>query len=170
MEIVRVNANFAENMVPALAVLLKNTVDDGASIGFLPPMSTEEATEYWHGILNNLDAYRVLLIAQEANEIIGSVQLYLEPRPNGNHRAEIQKLMVHTKHRRKGVGRALMQAVETIAREYGRTLLVLDTRQGDIAEQLYTQLGYATAGSILQYARNADGDLDATVFMYRMLS
>lgn len=169
MEILRVNANFAENMLPGLADLLKDSVDSGASVGFLPPLSLEVATAYWEDILNSLDGVRVLLIAQDGEQIAGSVQIYLEPRANGNHRAEIQKLMVHTDHRRKGIGRQLMQAAEAIVHDYGRTLIVLDTRPGDIAEGLYTQMGYQTAGFIPQYARSADGSLDATVFMYRIL-
>ena len=47
--------------------------------------------------------------------------------------------------------------------------LVLDTRQGDVAERLYLKQGYIRAGSIPQYARSADGTLHTTVFFYRLL-
>ncbi len=62
-----------------------------------------------------------------------------------------------------------MAALERRAVREARTLLVLDTRQGDAAEQLYRRLGYSEAGVIPAYARSADGMLDATVFMYKLL-
>ena len=79
------------------------------------------------------------------------------------------KLMVHTRARRRGIGRALMLAAETEARRRGRTTLVLDTRRGDPSEALYLSLGWTLAGIIPRYARSADGALDATAFYYRLL-
>jgi ribosomal protein S18 acetylase RimI-like enzyme len=60
-----------------------------------------------------------------------------------------------------------MRHAEEAARMRGRTLLVLDTRRGDTAEQLYSKLGYQKAGVIPRYARSASGELHDTVFMYR---
>ena len=77
--------------------------------------------------------------------------------------------MVHTRARGQGTGRRLMEAIEAAARAAGRTLLVLDTRQGDVAERLYARHGYIHAGVIPNYARSAEGTLDATVFFYRLL-
>jgi ribosomal protein S18 acetylase RimI-like enzyme len=67
------------------------------------------------------------------------------------------------------VGQALMAALEAAAREAGRSLLVLDTRQGDTSELLYAKIGYLKAGTIPGYARSASGELDACVFYYRWL-
>jgi ribosomal protein S18 acetylase RimI-like enzyme len=99
------------------------------------------------------------------------VQLGLEDRANGKHRAEVMKLMVHRSARGKGTGRALMEHIGNVARQRGRSLLVLDTRtgSGDAAERLYYNLGYEKAGIIPRYARSASGDLHDTVFMYRQL-
>jgi acetyltransferase len=102
-------------------------------------------------------------------QLVGAVQLGLEIRANGLHRAEVMKLMVHPDARGRGVGRGLMLHVETVARRHGRTLLVLDTRCGDTAEELYLQLGYERAGIIPGYARSASGALHDTVFMYKQL-
>jgi ribosomal protein S18 acetylase RimI-like enzyme len=90
-------------------------------------------------------------------------------RANGLHRAEVAKLMVHRAARRRGIARALMLALEDHARRLGRTTLVLDTRQGDPSERLYQSLGYQLAGAIPEYARSADGTLDATAIYYRLL-
>ena len=62
-----------------------------------------------------------------------------------------------------------MRTVEALAREQGRTLLVLDTREGDAAELLYRKLGYTAAGVIPGYARSAGGSLDGSVFYYKQL-
>jgi ribosomal protein S18 acetylase RimI-like enzyme len=62
-----------------------------------------------------------------------------------------------------------MQAIEQAARERGRSLLVLDTRQGDNAERLYRRLGYHEVGIIPAYALSATGTLDGTVLFYKEL-
>ena len=87
----------------------------------------------------------------------------------GDARAEVSKVLVHSAHRRQGVGRALMLAIEAEAARAGRTTLVLDTRLDDAGEALYTSLGYQRAGVIPNYARSADGTLHATVVMYKLL-
>ena len=111
----------------------------------------------------------VLLVARDAGQIVGSVQLALATKPNARHRAEVQKLFVLSSQRRRGIGRALMHVVEQVARSGGRALLVLDTRQGDSAEQLYRTLGYCEVGVIPAYARGASGTLDSTVIFYKTL-
>jgi len=97
-------------------------------------------------------------------------KLLLATRPNALHRAEVAKVIVHTKVRRRGIGHALMLAVEERARRLGRTTLVLDTRQGDPSERLYTSVGYRLAGAIPAYAKSADGALDPSAFYYRLLT
>jgi ribosomal protein S18 acetylase RimI-like enzyme len=155
----------------ALIALLQDVVDDGASVGFLPPLSAVEAGEYWDGVFDAVDGgARLLWIARTPGEgLVGTVQLDLEKRANGNHRAELIKLMVHTGARRRGIARALMLAAETEARRRGRRTLFLDTRLGDPSELLYRSLGWEFAGSIPQYARSANGALDANAIYYRLL-
>jgi len=154
-----------------LVALLRDVVDAGASVGFLPPLEADEAERYWDGVANALGGNsRRLWIARGAGgAVVGSVQLDLEQRPNGSHRAEVMKLMVHTGARRRGIGRALMLAAEAEARNRRRTTLVLDTRRGDPSEALYLSLGWQLAGVIPRYARSADGALDPTAFYYRLL-
>jgi acetyltransferase len=160
----------AQPHLPGLSALLRDGVESGASIGFLPPISEQTALAYWQDLLPDLDqGHRILLIATIADELAGTVQLELARKENALHRAELQKLIVHTRFRNQGLGRALLAAAETAAQQANRTLIVLDTRQGDAAEQLYLKHGYLAAGVIPQYARGADGTLDATVFMYRIV-
>ena len=166
----QLNARQVTIELPGLVALLQDSVDSGASVGYLPPLSDEDAAHYWHSVISEVQAQaRLLWVARQADRLIGTVQLHLESRPNGRHRAEVQKLLVHTQARRQGVGRALMAALEAAARAADRSLLVLDTRQGDASELLYAKIGYIKAGAIPGYARSANGGLDASVFYYRRL-
>ncbi|SEN56309.1 Acetyltransferase (GNAT) family protein [Lihuaxuella thermophila] len=159
-------AELMPNDLKELAQLLVEVVADGASIGFLPPVTQEEAIQYWTNVLSP-DV--ILWVARLNGMIVGSIQLHLCTRQNGNHRAEIAKLMVHPQARRKGMGRILMQFAEEKAKSENRRLLVLDTRAGDPSNALYRSCGYVEAGRIPHYARSADGDLHETVFYYKQI-
>ena len=169
------DADAAHREQAELIALLRNVVDDGGSVGFLPPLSEDEAREYWESVAIAVKGGgRLLWVARDGGArggriIIGTVQLDLEKRANGNHRAEVIKLMVHTAGRRRGVGRALMLAAQDEARRRGRRTLVLDTRQGDPSEALYRALGWTFVGAIPRYARSANGELHATALYYLLI-
>jgi acetyltransferase len=153
-----------------LAALLINCVEDGASIGFLPPLPPEQALQYWDGVGSELRAgSRLLLVALGTGRVVGAVQLALCMKKNGTHRAEVEKLMVHTEHRRAGLGRGLMDELERLASEHQRRLLVLDTRTGDNASILYRRCKYVEAGQIPGYAMSLRGTLDGTTYFYKQL-
>ena len=97
------------------------------------------------------------------------MQLALEPRKNGDHRAEVQKQMVHPDHRRRGVARQLMYALEQAARTSNRSLLLLDVRKDGPAESLYGKMGYVHVGDIPEYARSSNMQLDASAFYYKII-
>lgn len=157
-------------IVPQLAALLQDAVHHGSSIGFLPPLSFETAEAYWLETLDEVEqGQRLLLVSRDAGDVTGAAQLALATKQNGLHRAEVQKLIVHTRFRQRGIARALMAAVDTAARAAGRTLLVLDTEQDSIAEKLYEKCGYTRSGVIPQYALSATGTLITTVVFYKLL-
>ncbi len=161
---VRTVASLTSQEIDQLTEMLVATVDGGASIGFLPPLDQSEARSYWEHVI---EPGVVLIIAEQAGRLAGSVQLLYAMKVNGRHRAEIAKLMVHPDFRRQGIGRLLMDHAETVAIADGRTLLVLDTRDGDPSNDLYRAIGYIEAGRIPHYARSSSGELDATVFYYK---
>jgi acetyltransferase len=166
----QLTAEQAAAFLPELVDLLQDSVAGGASIGFLPPLESDQAHEYWAGVIEDLArGALVLLVARQAGAMVGTAQLALAQRPNARHRAEVQKLLVHTRARRQGIGLALLDAAGEAARQAGRTLLVLDTRAGDPSEQLYLKHGYTRVGTIPQYARSANGDLHATAIFYKLL-
>lgn len=153
-----------------LVALLQDAVRDGASIGFLWPMDRAVAEGFWRGVARETgEGSRALLLALEDEKVIGTIQLGLCMRPNGLHRAEVQKLMVHTGWRRRGLGNALMGAIEAVAREQKRSLLYLDTEPGKPAEAMYERLGWTRAGEIPDYACTPDGHRHSTVIFYRNL-
>jgi len=155
---------------PAFIELLRDSVDSGASVGFLAPLPTRDGREFWRAVRSDLADGRVLLGAFVDGELVGSVQLAPVARPNGRHRAEVQKLMVLRAFRGRGIARALMAAVERKAAELGRWLLVLDTVPAQPAEKLYERLGYVRAGVVPDYAEKSSGGFDPTVIFYKRLA
>ena len=171
MHIQRVTADTIIAEMPGLCALLEDTVEGGASIGFLWPMSDGEAEAYWRSLIPAVESgERILLIASEDARIVGTGQLELCLRANSLHRAEVAKLMVMPAVRHQGIGRALMVALEDQARANSRTTLVLDTFLDGGAENLYRALGWTEAGRVPLYAAWPDGTLGTTVYYYKLLS
>lgn len=150
-----------------LAELLVAIVDQGASVGYLPPLDTADARGYWQCAIQSDNV--VFLVARKDGQIAGTVQLEYSTKKNGRHRAEVNKLLVHPNAQRLGIGRKLMSALEASAVENGWTTLHLDTREGDISNDVYQSLGWTQAGVIPRWAESADGSLDGTVFYYKLL-
>jgi acetyltransferase len=158
--------------MPILVKLLQEAVATGASVGFLMPLSNADAEAYWQSVAEAVaSGQRYLLAAwSDSTELLGTVQLDLATKPNARHRAEVQKLLVFQAHRRKGIGAELMQEIEHLAQEQGRSLLVLDTLKEGGAESLYERLGYQRAGEIPNFAITTDGKgFEATVLYYKIL-
>ncbi len=163
----------ARALLPQLLALLHDAVAAGAAVGFLPPLPAAEGQHYWQSVVEAVEAgHRVLLVAREPGtaELLGTVQLDLATRPNARLRAEVSKLLVHTRARRQGLARQLLLALEDHARALGRSTLVLDTRHGDGAELLYQGLGYQFVGAIPAYFINSDGQPHATAVYYKLLA
>ena len=110
---------------------------------------------------------RPALVARDGNEVVGMVQLALVAKPNGRHRAEVQKLLVRRSARRGGWGRRLMAAAEDEARARGVRLLVLDTSEGEAgAGGFYEGLGWSFAGRVPDDALDPDGTPNAITFWF----
>lgn len=167
----RLNEAQAAALLPQLIALLQDSVHGGASIGFHRPLSADAAHRYWQEIIRDVaQGSRVLLAVRQNGTMAGSIQLGLCLKENGRHRAEVQKLLVHTRARRQGLARLLMSAAEAEAKALGRSLLYLDTEPGQPAEGLYRKLGWTAVGEIPRYASNPDGELHGTVIFYKVLT
>ena len=156
--------------IDGLADVLIDCVEGGASVSFMWPLSRERAVTYWRTVARDVaGGGRALVIAEDAQGVCGTVQLVLEQPENQPHRADLAKMLVHRRVRRHGVGAALLRAAEAVARESGKSLLVLDTVTGGDAERLYAHLGWVRVGSIPNYALMPMGGFCSTTYYYRDL-
>jgi GNAT superfamily N-acetyltransferase len=159
-----------EPEIQALSDVLIDCVEGGASVSFMLPMSRAKAVEFWRGMAASVArGERVVLAAEDAaGAIVGTVQIILAQPENQPHRADLAKMLVHRRVRRRGAGAALLAAAERTALELGKTLLVLDTASAD-AERLYARLGWQRCGVIPGYALLPRGGLCDTTIFFRTL-
>ncbi|MGW1138398.1 GNAT family N-acetyltransferase [Streptomyces zhihengii] len=196
----RLTAGALPAAAEGLGALLADAVDDGASVGFLAPLTIDRAAAYWSGLAPALADGTVTVWTAHADDgdgsggkrhgdddgtgtgtgtgssgtssggrVIGTVQLRSETSPNGTHRAEVAKLLVHRDARGRGVARLLLTAAEECARDAGRTLLLLDTQTGSAAEHLYRSAGWTPVGTVPDYAADPAGVLRPTTFFRKTL-
>jgi len=160
-----------EPLVAGLADVLIDCVNSGASVSFMQPFTRERALAFWSDVARGVaSGARAVLVAEDARGICGTVQLILAQPENQPHRADLAKMLVHTRARRQGLGAALMRAAEGLGRECGKTLLVLDTVTGGDAERLYARLGWVRVGEIPNYALFPAGGFCSTTYFYRDLA
>src|SRR4051794_10709860 len=153
----------SEAEIAQLASVLLDCVEGGASVGFMQPLERAKAEAFWRRIGAEVaSGARILLAAEDAHGIVGTVQLVVAQPDNQPHRGDLAKMLVHRRARGRGIGAALIRAAETAARDAGKTLLVLDTVTGSDAERLYRRLGWILAGIIPDYALMPFGGLCGT--------
>lgn len=159
-------------LVEALADVLMDCVEGGASVSFMWPLPRAKALDFWRGVLGAAArGERIVLVAEDEDSgtIVGTVQVILNMPDNQPHRGDVAKMLVHRRARRSGLGAALMQAAEAAARDAGKTLLVLDSVTGGDAERLYLRLGWQRCGEIPGYALFPEGGLCSTTVLFKPL-
>jgi GNAT superfamily N-acetyltransferase len=158
-----------ETEAAQLADLLVDCVDGGASVSFMSPLSVDRALDFWRKVARDVAlSNRALLVAEDCTGIVGSVQLVLDQPENQPHRADLSKMLVLRRTRRRGIGALLIRAAESLARDLGKLLLVLDTASPE-AERLYAALGWRRLGVIPGYALLPQGGLCDTTIFFRIL-
>ena len=132
----------------ALIGLLIDTVEHGASVGFVLPLPRAEAGAYWDGLQPTIaNGTRLLWFADDEAGLLGTVQIELTFKK----------------------ARVLMSAVELRARELDRGLLYLDTEAGCGAEPFYRSAGYSCIGGLPEYACSPEGEWRANAIYYKTL-
>jgi len=159
----------AREAASALADVLVDCVAGGASVSFMADLTHAEAAAFWQGEAEADDG-RAILVAEDEAGIFGVVQVIPAWPPNQPHRADISKMLVHRRARRRGAAEALLAAAEAAARDMNRKVLVLDTVTGGAAERLYEKRGWSRVGVIPDYALMPDGALCATTVFYKALA
>lgn len=160
----------AEAAIPALAAILVDAVENGASVNFLAGFAQADGEAFWRGQIEAIGAGgRILIVAALDGRIVGTVVVTFAPQPNGPHRAEIGKMLVHSSARRRGIGSILLLAAEDAARENGRTLLHLDTQTGSAGEALYRAHGWTQMGVMPGHSLTPDGTISSATFFYKTI-
>ncbi|MFI5529621.1 GNAT family N-acetyltransferase [Kitasatospora sp. NPDC051853] len=173
MHITALTATDLTDHAEALGGLLADAVEGGASVGFSAGLTPERAAAWWHGLAGALTDGHLLLWAafeEDGARLLGTVQLRLTPYPNGRHRADLAKLLVHSAARGRGTGRRLLAHAEAEAAARGLTLLLLDTETDSPAEHLYRSAGWTTLGTVPGHATNPAGELRPTTFYFKTLA
>jgi GNAT superfamily N-acetyltransferase len=161
--------NLGDQEIQGLADVLMDVVEGGASVSFMHPLTREKAVAFWGGVAKEVAAGgRAIVVAEDEQGLCGTAQLMLSLPENQPHRADLAKMLVHRRARRRGIGAAILHAAEDAARELGKTLLVLDTASHE-AERLYERAGWIKVGTIPDYALMPDGAFCDTIVYYRRL-
>jgi GNAT superfamily N-acetyltransferase len=165
----RLRPPVSEADLHSLAALLVDAVGSGAAVSFLS-LTQAEAEDWWRRQLSAASG-SIHLVARDPEGIVASVQAHPSWAPNQPHHADVSKLLVHRRARRRGLGTAMMAAIEREAAAGGFRLLVLDSKRGDDGERLYRRLGWSVVGTIPRFALDTDGrTLHDTVVFYKELT
>ncbi|MFN3830816.1 MAG: GNAT family N-acetyltransferase [Allorhizobium sp.] len=157
--------------LPDLCDTLADCVEGGASLGFMSPFSPKDGEAFWRGVAEAVGRGEVLLYgAFVEDRLVGTVQVGFALKPNQPHRGDLMKLLVHRDARGLGLSKALMAAAEKGSAAAGRSLLVLDTAAGELAEGLYEKLGWQRSGMIPNYALFPDGRFCDTVIFWKTVA
>jgi acetyltransferase len=161
----------AEEICSNLAKLHLDAVRSGMALGALDTMGLGVLERSYRNVVAALDdSERLLVVAEEAGQIVGMAQLVFSGATNADHRAEVQRVAVAADTRGRGIGRELMAGVDEAAREFGVTLLWLTTHADTEACTFYEAIGYARMGTMPNYSRRPDGTLWPGAFYFKELS
>src|SRR6202034_4933748 len=101
----------SEREIQELSDVLIDCVEGGASVSFMLPIERARAEAFWQGVAADVvRGERILLVAEKAGQIIGTVQIIFAQAENQPHRADIAKMLVHRRGRRGRAGGAALRA------------------------------------------------------------
>jgi GNAT superfamily N-acetyltransferase len=99
-------------LAAALAQVLLDCVEGGASVSFMWPLPLAKALEFWDSVLVSAQrGERIVLLAEDSatGDVVGTVQVVFAVPDNQPHRADVAKMLVHRRARRCGLGAALLK-------------------------------------------------------------
>jgi ribosomal protein S18 acetylase RimI-like enzyme len=164
----RLDGRSFDAAVPELAELMVDAVQSGASIGWLDDVTADDAAAWWVSSVRPGVEPGVVrcYAARDAEGVCGCVLVRRVTWPNGTHRAELAKLLVHRRARGRGLGQALLTTAVDGARGDGISLLVLDTCSDTTSERLYRREGWHEVGRVPGYALDPDGTPHDTIYFW----
>jgi acetyltransferase len=166
----RVTPPEADGICAGLAKVHQDALRSGMALGALDSMGRGVLERSYRDVVAALDDRdRLLLVAEEGEEVVGMAQLAFSGATNADHRAEVQRIGVAAEARGRGIGRQLMAAVEEEGRRRGVTLLWLTTHDDTDACLFYEAIGYTKLGAMPNYSRRPDGTLWPGAFYFKEL-
>ena len=110
--------------------------------------------------------HAAVFVAEEDGRVIARLSLARDPHPASSHVADVG-LMVAVSHRRRGIGRALLEAAVEWARGAGVRKLELHVfPYNEPALALYEAFGFLREGVRKSHYRRGGRDLDAVLMAY----
>ncbi len=107
--------------------------------------------------------HAAVLVAETLEGIVGRLSVARDPHPASRHVADVGLMVAHD-FRRRGVGRALMEAAEEWARRVGVRKLELHVfPHNEAAIALYERLGYEREGLRRRHYHRGDEFVDAVL-------
>lgn len=167
-----------ENHLPSLQALLMSSVNldpSTSSMGFIAPLDNERARQFWLELAPLLagpspEVAMLMAISEDTGDVIGSVLVARVLKETHSYRGEIRKLAVHPDYQGRGIGKLLMEAIETLARNVmNLDFLVLSTATDTPARAFYQKTGWTEWGICPDYAKLANGNKTRVSFFHKQL-
>jgi RimJ/RimL family protein N-acetyltransferase len=128
--------------------------------------SVADERRYLRAVRRHADA--AVYVAVDGESVIGRLSLARDPHPSSAHVADLG-LMVAASHRRRGVGRALLQAAVAWARRAGVSKLELHVFPwNEPAIQLYEAFGFEREGVRRRHYLRDGVAVDALLMAYHL--
>lgn len=159
------NPPLTDELVDELIDLWLAVTDAGGAVGFVAPVDRDtvarEVAPFWDRVI---DGVTDVVVALDDGVAIGLG--FLSPATDplvAPHRGEVQKLMRAPSSAGRGVGAAVLEALEDRARERGMDLLTLTVRGGTGREAFYEAHGYRVVARLPGWLEVAGERLDSLV-------
>ena len=112
--------------------------------------------------------HAAVFVAEADGELVGRLSLSRDQHPASRHVADLG-LMIAAGHRRRGIGRALLEQAVAWAREAGVRKLELHVFPwNEPALELYEAFGFEREGIRREHYRREDEYVDAILMAYRL--
>ncbi|HEX2296351.1 MAG TPA: GNAT family N-acetyltransferase [Actinomycetota bacterium] len=145
----------------------------GGAVGFAPPppeVTYDDVAPVAAAALRSVREGRDhVVVAYEAEEIVGFAFLEHRPGPLFRHWATVKRLQVHPSAQGRGIGRELLRACAEHARELGMEALHLTVRGDTGTESFYEGEGYELVARIPRAIRLSGDDTRDELYMVKRL-
>jgi RimJ/RimL family protein N-acetyltransferase len=130
--------------------------------------SVSDERRYLRAVRRHADA--AVFVALDGDEIVGRLSVARDPHPASSHVADIG-LIVAASHRRRGIGRLLLDTAVAWARGSDIRKLELHVFPWNgPAIRLYERFGFVREGHRRAHYRREDADVDALLMAYHLPS